>query len=344
MLVHIGNKRTAGTDVIGQIERTLLSQDMAAFQCKLMESVREQGNHLSETEIQLYKRGKKIRPMLLMLSARLIAGEQNCLPENVITGAVALEMLHVATLIHDDIIDGAESRRGVPSVNQARGTSEAIIVGDIQFLGAVQQAMAAVQVEKDKYFANMMLDTAMQLCYGELDEMKNPTRMEPDILKERYLRIINRKTAVLFQLSMEAGIILAGGGKNDAHQTGLYGLDFGRSFQIMDDLLDFSMKAEDAGKQQGMDLNNIVLTLPVINALQTLSKEDSIKKTILYGSPDPEERRKAALYIRNCEGFLAAYQEARRYMIRALRYLENFEDTPYKKALQEIGFYVINRG
>ena len=164
--------------------------------------------------------------MMLMLSARMIHGDGE-LPEKVVMAAVSLEMLHVATLIHDDIIDGALMRRGLRSVNATRGSNAAILVGNLQFLQGIRSFVDAIDTESEMGLVKLVLDTAFRICCGELDELETDPNWEPHKLKEHYYQVIERKTAILFGLACETGVALAQGRSSDSRRAGYYGRRMG---------------------------------------------------------------------------------------------------------------------
>jgi heptaprenyl diphosphate synthase len=147
---------------VEKILNELLSEDMVQFMETLEVALRPQMNYLTETELSIYRRGKKIRPIMLMLSARLITGK-GPLSHKVIKAATSLEMLHVATLIHDDIIDNALLRRGLQSVNATRGVNTAILVGDMQFVQAIRCFIDAIESESEMGHVKLVLDTAFRI-------------------------------------------------------------------------------------------------------------------------------------------------------------------------------------
>src|SRR6185295_4980657 len=143
--------------------------------------------YLTKIEYDLYAHGKKIRPVMLLLSARMMHGADTPLPMKAIQGAVSLEMLHVATLIHDDIVDGALTRRGLQSVNAARGVGTSVIVGDLQFVQAIRGFVEAIDTQNDMTLVKLVLDTAFKICCGELDELQTDPNWATEILCKRYM-------------------------------------------------------------------------------------------------------------------------------------------------------------
>jgi geranylgeranyl pyrophosphate synthase len=330
-------------DPVDRIRRELLADDLDRFYQVLFETLEPQRPYLTETEYELYRQGKKLRPVMLLLSARMMHGMTSALPPKAIQGAVSLEMLHVATLIHDDIVDGALVRRGMPSVNAARGTATSVVVGDLQFVQAIRGFVEAIDVQEDMVLVKLVLDTAFKICCGELDELQTDPSWATRVLHERYLQTIDRKTAVLFGLACEAGVALVSSHSSDARRAGFYGRRVGKAFQMMDDLLDFLHGAEDAGKSLGMDLSARRPSLPLIYAMEELGAAHRVTR-IMRGAPfAPDELRGCVEAVKATQGFARAYAEARAAGLEALEYLRPFPHNRYRAALEEIALHVVDR-
>ena len=330
-------------DPTGRITGELLPEDMTRFATILENALRPQQDYLTETELHLYHRGKKLRPMLLLLSARLLHGDE-MLQEKVIKASVSLEMLHVATLIHDDIIDHALTRRGLASVYATRGVNTAILVGDMQFVQAIRCFVDAIETSSEMGLVQLVLDTAFRICCGELDELQANPHEGPARLRDRYFEVIERKTAILFGLACETGAALVRGRTSDARRIGFYGRRLGRAFQIMDDLFDFLQDEADAGKTQGTDLALRRLTLPVIYAVEELGGDHLVGRLIRGSAPvTPETLRESHEAIRNTSAFERAYSDARHEAIDALEYLKPFGRNRYYTALEDLALYTVDR-
>lgn len=320
----------------------LLADDMQRFMVTLEKALLPQQKYLTDTEYMIYRRGKKLRPIMLILSARLIMGN-GYLPDKIIQAAVSLEMLHVATLIHDDIIDEALLRRGLKSVNATRGVNAAILVGDMQFVQAIRCFIDAIETDKEMGLAKLVLDTAFKICCGELDEIEANPMQEIEKLKEHYFEVIERKTAIMFGLACETGAALANGHTSDARRIGFYGRRVGRAFQIMDDLFDFLQEDKEAGKIKGTDLTQKRLSLPIIYAMEELGADHLVSRIIKGHNPTTIEFEKALESIKDTSGFMKTYADARFQAIDALEYLKPFKQNVYWDALKEIALYTVDR-
>ncbi|GAB5447538.1 polyprenyl synthetase family protein [Gymnodinialimonas sp.] len=320
---------------------TLLSGEVPRFQHFLEEALRPQARYLTETELGIYQRGKKIRPHLLMLSAKLIAPDAPC-SDKVIKASVSLEMLHVASLIHDDIIDDALLRRGLQSVNASRGTNAAILVGDLQFLQAIRNFLSAIETEHEMHLVGSVLDAAFNICTGELDEIATEPHWDTETLIKRYFSVIERKTAIMFGLACETGIALVDGRSSDARRLGFYGRRIGRAFQVMDDILDFMQSDEAAGKRAGIDLEMRRLTLPIIFAMDALGPDHVVTKHI-HGDSDELDISQALDAVRETDAIPRSYAMARESALEALDYLEPFPRSPAHDILSDLAMYIVDR-
>lgn len=325
------------------IKEELLSDDIPLFQHEINLALDAQSPYLTDVERQMFAGGKKIRPVVMLLAARMVSGA-GPLSLKVHKGAASLEMLHVATLIHDDIVDDAALRRGLPSVSAARGIKTALLVGDLQFVQALRGFAHAVETERDMDLVRRVLDTAFDICRGELDELDRTLPADVETALARYYLTIDRKTAELFRLACHAGVELAGGRLRDARRAGYFGRSLGRAFQIMDDVLDLVEYEGTAGKETGIDLVQGRLSLPLLYALQRLGHRHQIGQALrgeisLCG----HELHQALDDLRDCGAIDMAYAQARREAQQALFYLKGFVPSPYRSALQTLAHYVVDR-
>lgn len=328
---------------VDRIVSQLVAPDMASFWAEIHAALEPQHEYLSPVERQLYMRGKKIRPIMMMLAARMIAGAGR-LPLKVAKGAASLEMLHVATLIHDDIIDDALTRRGLPSVSAARGPKKALLVGDLQFVQALRGFVEAIDAESDMTLVRLVLDTAFDICRGELDELDSPSSFDEGEMRAKYLTTIERKTAVLFGLACEAGISLAGGRTHEARRGGFFGRRFGRAFQIMDDVLDIVQLEASAGKAPGIDLLQKRWSLPLIYAVDEFGPDHPVSRAMIGGSQLlPADLPHCLSDLKNSRALDRAYGDARDAALDSLFYLQPFPQSPYRDALEELALYMVDR-
>lgn len=329
-------------DPASEAWRTLLSAELDRYHEMLAEALEPQRDYLTDAERGLYDGGKKLRPLMLALSAHLVHGPGE-LPDKVVRGAVSLEMLHVATLIHDDVVDESAVRRGVPSVNAARGPGQAVIVGDMQFVQAVRGFVECVDTDRDLGLVKSVLDVAYRICCGELDELRVDPSWRTEVLVERYWRTIDRKTAVLFALACECGVALVDGRSRDVRRIGHYGRRVGRAFQIMDDLFDLTQDESESGKPRGVDLARRRLSLPIVYAMAELGDGHRLSRVLRGESPVPDDLTPLVDDVRTTAGFARAYADARTQVLDALEYLRPFPRNAYRDALERIALHVVDR-
>lgn len=324
--------------------RALVTADLERFELALAAALAPQAEYLSETEYETYRRGKKLRPLILLLSARLCANGAADLPQKVINAAASLEMLHVATLIHDDIVDVAPMRRGLNTVYSERGTEMAVLIGDLQFIQAIRCFASGIDADRDMQLVRMVLDVGFQICCGELDEIMTDPALDVATLEKRYMSTVNRKTAALFALACESGALLTGSSKSQAFHLSQFGRRFGIAFQIMDDVFDFVRPEELSGKAPGKDLEQGRVTLPLIYALPEFAPDHPVHR-IMKREPFSEHELHATVRdVATSDGMLRAYSKARKVALEAIDFLSELPDLPYREALINMTHYVIDRG
>lgn len=330
-------------DPVQAILQDLMAGDMQGFERELHEALKPQQGYLTDVEMALYQGGKKLRPLMLLITARLFQ-PQGELPHKVLRASASLEMLHVASLIHDDIVDHASLRRSHSSVNAARGTEMAILIGDMQFLQAVRCFVDTIEDMTDMQLVKWVLDSAFDICRGEIDEMTTQPSWHPDPLMARYLTTVDRKTAVLFGLACESGAALMRAHTSDLRRLGSFGRAMGRVFQMMDDIFDLSHSDEEAGKRKGIDLHQRRITLPIIHAMK-LFGDDHPMVRYLRGQESADEARINAWVdeIRRSDAFALAYAQARNTALQAVQFLDHLPQGPHLRALHDITMHVVNR-
>lgn len=327
-----------GKKVLRTITEDVLKEDLSLFEQKLEEQLSRQQEYLTENEYEMYRRGKKLRPILNLMFSRMVCGSEGNLPDKCYKAASSLEMLHVASLIHDDIIDGSDCRRDLPAVHSNRGIGSAIVLGDMQFLQAVRGFVDVINVQEDMELVQMVLDVAFDVSRGEMDELLAPKTESYEKMRQRYLKTIERKTATLMGLACEAGVILGGGRRSDARRAGYWGRKVGLAFQIMDDVMDCIRTREVSGKNGKADLKNRTLSLPIIFALENASDSCLAR----YMRNEEEFSEEVANYVL-VHGVSKAYEYARTYVDEALEYLSFFPDNRYTKLLRELIREMVNK-
>jgi octaprenyl-diphosphate synthase len=280
--------------------------------------------------------GKRVRPALLLLSAFAVGGDGS--RKNVIRLATVMEMLHTATLVHDDIIDNADTRRNRTSVNARFGNQSAVLMGDWLYMSAFETSLK----ERSLEILDILTRLTRKMTEGELIQLTMLGRS--DISEDEYFDILQRKTAFLFSACCEIGAIL--GGADAEQQIALrdYGMNLGTAFQLADDVLDFVADEEILGKAAGADLLEGKLTLPLILLVK---KDASVKKDlekIMHDGDYSNVSRESLL--ENLESAQTIEETRRRaysYAEKARKNLEVLPKTEYRVGLEDIPGYMIER-
>lgn len=276
--------------------------------------------------------GKRVRPTVTLL----VAGMLNAPHQHAVTVAAAVEMLHTATLVHDDLIDGATLRRGEPTLNALWNSAATILAGDFLFSQAAWLGSQAESVEVMQMFAK----TLSIIVNGEVNQIftRNmfPTR-------EEYNQRIYAKTASMFELAAKAPAHLAGVYPQYGELLNTYGNSIGMAFQVVDDVLDFTSDEATLGKPVASDLRHGLFTLPTLYYLDG-KPEDERVQVLLNGGVLEEERMEALIEdIRSSGALQQANEEAHRYVRLALDSLQSMPACPERDGLAELAEYVVQR-
>ena len=297
-------------------------------------------NLLEPLEHALFNGGKRIRPLLCILAARLCSSAPG---NNIYPLAIAFEYLHVATLLHDDVIDHAETRRGRPTVNETFGLTQAILTGD--FLHA--RSLFLVGTIGGSRCLDRICRATEAMVSGEFLQLANARNLNQS--ENDYFAVIRGKTALFIGAVCEIGGIFAGADKTDTEQLRQYGANLGLAFQIQDDLLDYLGDAAKTGKTVGNDFFEGKMTLPLIHTLKTAGdKEKNFLLGLLAG--DQKERREkfseAQKIIRESGGFEYSVKLAEKLVDTAIKSLASFSSERNKDIvdiLTGLARYVISR-
>ncbi|MDO4511140.1 MAG: polyprenyl synthetase family protein [Bacteroidales bacterium] len=282
----------------------------------------------------LKTKGKQIRPVLVLLSAKLFGG----INEQVLNAGAAIELLHNASLIHDDVIDQSMSRRGLPTVNSVWNNHVAVLVGDFFVSGALACAVRAGDMRVLNSLSRMGADLAM----GEIDQIDNARNRE--ITEEVYMTIISRKTASLFTSCVEVGGITAGADDDALAKMKRFAELLGQCFQIKDDTFDY-FQDPIVGKPTGNDLREGKITLPLIYALGRKELPDSDEMNKLAHKPElnDEEINRLVEYAKAGGGIDYAYRVMERLRQEADALLDEFPASDTVDAFKSIFSYIITR-
>jgi octaprenyl-diphosphate synthase len=313
----------------------LLRDDLVAIEQELG---RDAASGVSTiTEIAEYLReggGKRIRPTLLLLSAHALgyAGQGS-----IRLGAV-VEMVHTATLVHDDIIDGADTRRGRPSANTAWGNEKCVLAGDWLYMQAFKVALE----EKNLRVLELLIGLTQQMVEGELLQIQ---KLGKAVSEAEYYDLIFRKTACLFSVSMRLGAVLAGASEAEENRLATYGRTVGLAFQIVDDVLDLTATEEVLGKPVASDLREGKATLSVIHSMDhgTAKDRQAIQRVLDDRSFENVGRQQIRdILVRN-GSVEYARTVADRYAEQSRQALAQLADSEFKRALLWVPDFVVAR-
>lgn len=283
----------------------------------------------------LFAGGKRLRPLLMVLGARLC----DYLHSNIFTYAIMGEYLHAATLLHDDLIDGGELRRGKPAAHKVFGPEIAILAGDFLLARAIQMAAQTQNIEVVQTITG--ITEAMSI--GEIDQLNHIGNIR--LTEDQYMEIIHRKTAILFEGTCRCGALIANAPSDQVSALTTYGYHLGMAFQIADDLLDYTADSSILGKKAGADLREGKLTLPLIRALKAASATD--QETMLKVIKNPDFSSKdLALLIKLMEQYdtlESARKIAEVHVQKAKMALDIFPFGEIKSLLFDVAAYALVR-
>lgn len=276
--------------------------------------------------------GKRIRPAMVLLGANICGAEMD---RAVLAGA-AVEMLHTATLVHDDLIDGSLMRRGIETLNARWTPGATVLTGDYVFARAAFLVASTGSIHLVRRFA----ETLMVICNGEIHQMFGGR--DQHITQKVYIQRIFAKTASLIGLSTEAGAILAETDEETQRRLRAAGEQLGLAFQIVDDVLDLVADEETLGKPVGSDLRQGLVTLPVLLFIEREPDHPALRRA-LVPSPSQDAVQEAVRAIANSPVIEQALQIAQGYHDQAVTALRQFPSSPYRQALLDLAAFSIRR-
>ena len=279
--------------------------------------------------------GKRLRPSLLLLCSKLI-GEGGA--SAIHLGAV-VELIHAATLVHDDVIDAAETRRGRPSTNAQWGNHTSVLAGDWLYMQAFQIAVR----ERNFRVLDILIGLTQMMVEGELLQLERIGRI--DVSEADYMELVHRKTAGLFSACARLGALVAGADSSVEDKLGDYAWNLGMAFQLIDDVLDFTAREQTLGKPVGGDLREGKITLPLIYALERANTDERrLVETILQErSYDRVPFRQIRSLIEKYHGFERIQERAQAFTDKARQLIGEFPDSPYQRALYAVTELVTDR-
>jgi octaprenyl-diphosphate synthase len=281
-------------------------------------------------------RGKMLRPTLLLMVGKATAPDRE-LSDAHVTLATVVEMVHMATLVHDDVLDDAELRRKGATINHLRGNEAAVLLGDY----LISHSYHLCSSLDSQLASRMIARTTNRVCEGELLQIDNRNNWE--LSEETYLRIITQKTAVLCATCCHLGARFSGASDAVIDAMELYGLSLGTAFQIQDDILDIVGDVSTVGKTLGIDIDKGKLTLPMIHFLRTAPPEHQALLRALLSSRDADKTEKIRNLILPSHSIEYARDRASQLIDRACGTLDFLPDGDAKRALETMARFVIER-
>src|SRR5258706_1257001 len=272
--------------------------------------------------------GKRLRPILVLVSGRML-GDANPM---LIRMAAVVEMIHTATLVHDDVIDLAKTRRGRPSINVVSGNHTSVLAGDWLYMQAFQIAL------RERHFPtlDLLINLTQMMVEGELLQLERVGKI--GVTEADYMELIDRKTASLFSACARLGAISVGAGEAVEARLGEYAWNLGIAFQLVDDILDFTSREKILGKPVGNDLREGKVTLPLIYALETADAEErKLVETVLTdGNYDQVPFSKILHILNRHHGIERAQERAESFTEKARAIIAEFPESPYQRALAAV--------
>ncbi|MBK7476543.1 MAG: polyprenyl synthetase family protein [Haliscomenobacter sp.] len=311
-----------------------IDAELEQFEAHFREAMRSPVPLLDKITYYIVRRkGKQMRPMFVFLCAKISGG----VSESTFSAASLVELLHTATLVHDDVVDDSFERRGFFSINALWKNKIAVLVGDYLF----SQGMLLALKNKEYRLLEIVSDAVKAMSEGELLQIEKARRL--DIQEDVYFEIIRQKTASLIASACSAGAASATKDEAVIEKVRLFGEKIGIAFQIRDDLFDLGY--DDVGKPLGIDIKEKKLTLPVIYALRHASRSDRNRmiNNIRRRHDNPENVKEVIQFVRSSGGIEYAQEKMLAYRKEALDLLYTFPDSPSRQSLEDLIYFATER-
>lgn len=311
-----------------------INKDLAMVEEQLIESIDTELPLLDEAATHLVKAGgKRLRPAFVLLAAKLFSNSV----EHVLPMAVALEMVHMASLVHDDVIDNSVLRRGQPTVKSEWGNRISLYTGNY----VLAKSLCLVATYQRSDILEVLANASMRICEGEIKQMQSCYNVDQGF--KDYLRRIEKKTALLISVSCQLGAMISKSNDTEVLALKKYGYYLGMAFQITDDILDFVADEKTLGKPVGSDIRQGVITLPAIYALKYGAHRQQLGK--LLSSPELcfNQAEEIVSLITDSDGIDYAYQVSCTFAEKARQQLDCLPDVQAKDALYDIAAFISGR-
>lgn len=317
--------------------RTLVAADLQAIDQLIQQELSSTVPLTREITQHIFKRkGKQLRPLLMMLAAHAVSSK-TILEKSHYELAVVIEFVHTATLLHDDVVDHSELRRGQHTANVTWGNAASVLVGDFLYSRAFQILARGNQAS----VMQILSETTNAIAEGEVLQLMN--QHDSDLTEDNYFHVITQKTAQLFSASSEIGALLENASAAEQKAMADYGLHLGIIFQVIDDLLDYETSSEITGKNIGDDLNEGKATLPLIYAMQNTTLENAaiIRDAIKNSGTDKLET--ILTILKETNALTATRSKAKERAQLSLQALTIIPNSVYRRALQDLVVFAVNR-
>lgn len=317
-----------------EISRTI-SNELDTFESIFRDTIKSKVGLVDLVASYILKqKGKKIRPLLVVLSSQACGG----VTDRTYRGAALVELLHTATLVHDDVVDSSDKRRGLPTINKVWKNKIAVLMGDY----LLSRGLLISVENKDYDFLEVMTNTVKRMSEGELNQIQRARKLDIDV--ESYFQIISDKTASLFQTCCVIGAQAATDDATLHSAMNEFGEQMGIAFQIKDDILDITATSNLFGKPIGGDIKENKITLPLIYALNNVKKSERDEiKSLIKNSSQKKNIQKVIDFVKAQKGIEYAEEIAHGYATKAGEILKTLPETAARESLNKLVDFVTNR-
>ncbi len=277
--------------------------------------------------------GKRLRPALTVIAGRMCGAVT---PQHHTVGAI-VELIHTATLVHDDILDESAMRRQVETISRRVGNETAVLLGDYMFATCFKEAAAL----EDRFSSRYLAEIVEVVCRGEILQVHH--RHDADMSEETYFRIIEDKTAALYAAALRCGAQLSGASREHQDALANFGYRIGSAFQIIDDILDLTGHEDAVGKSLGTDLEKAKMTLPLLRLRERATPEGRARFAAAFGSDDAQQRRSVLPLLAEFGAIESARETADAMVESARTELRHFSGAPEVALLLEAANYILGR-
>jgi len=315
-------------DELAQVEKKITAESVAS-----VDAVTAIGQYLQSSG------GKRLRPALLLISAKLSNSNRNSSNASAIQLGAVVELVHAATLVHDDVIDAAETRRGRPSTNVKWGNHTCVLAGDWLYMQAFQIALR----ERNFQILDLLISLTQMMVEGELLQLDRIGRI--DVSEADCMELVDRKTARLFSVCARLGAVASRSDAQTEERLGDYAWNLGMAFQLVDDVLDFTAREKTLGKPVGGDLREGKVTLPLVYALERATAGERRLVEVILRQRNYEEVHFSQILalLEKYHGIERVKERAQAFTDKARRIVNEFPDSPYQRALLSVTELVTER-